>query len=95
MSTHSHTFEGDVCYLSGAVDFASAPEILKIVADRLESGQSAVVDFSRVTKANSVALALMLEWKSVAAEHGGSVTHQNLPDSIRQLSEISQVSTLI
>lgn len=95
MSEHTHTFDGETCYLSGAVDFATAPAILKAVSNRLESGQSAVVDFSQVTHANSVALALMLEWKTVAAEHGCSVTHQNLPDSIRQLSEISQVSTLI
>lgn len=95
MSEHTHTFEGETCYLSGAVDFATAPGMLKAVANRLKSGQSVVVDFSQITNANSVALALMLEWKTVAAEHGCRVTHQNLPDSIRQLSEISQVSTLI
>jgi len=87
--------KGDVCHLVGVIDFESAPEILHAVSAQISSGRNLVVDFADVTQANSAALALLLEWKGLANEQGGDVIHQNLPESMRQLSEICQVSSFI
>lgn len=73
-----------------------------VAADAATSGEISgastgelIIDFSGVTQANSSALALLLEWKTLAARHNCALSHQNLPDSIRQLSEICQVSEFI
>lgn len=87
--------EGDLCRLSGVIDFETAPGLLAEVAKHLEPNRELVVDFSDVTQANSAAIALLLEWRGLAARNNGHLIHQNLPESIRQLSEICQVSALI
>ena len=87
--------DGDVCYLNGVIDFDTAPALLGDVAAHFEANRSLVVDFADVNQANSAALALLLQWKEQAAEKGCTINHQNLPDSIRQLSEICQVSEFI
>lgn len=87
--------DGGVCLLTGVVDFDTAPALLNAVSGHLLSESTVTVDFSGVTRANSAALALLLEWKALAATHNCTFSHQNLPDSIRQLSEISQVSEFI
>jgi len=87
--------DGDVCYLSGVIDFDTAPMLLTDVAGHFEANRNLVVDFSSVERSNSAALALLLQWREQAAEKGCTVNHQNLPDSIRQLSEICQVSAFI
>ena len=93
--TISLRIDGDVCYLDGVIDFDTAPKLLTDVSGQFEANRSLMVDFSSVTQANSAALALLLEWKEQAMEKGCTVNHQNLPDSIRQLSEICQVSEFI
>ena len=87
--------DGDTCYLAGVIDFSTAPTLLTDVAEQFEANRAVTVDFSSVEHANSAALAVLLQWKEQAAEKGCTVNHQNLPDSIRQLSEICQVSALI
>jgi len=87
--------DGDVCRLDGVINFQTAPALHEAVTQHLSSGRHITLDFSGVTQANSAGLALLLEWKERALGSGGSVSHQNLPESLRQLSEICQVSTLI
>jgi len=95
VTTASVSIDGDVCSIAGVIDFASAPSLLEKVSAEIQSGRDLTVDLAEVTDANSAALALLLQWKEQAAECGGQVIHQNLPDSMRQLSEICQVSTFI
>ena len=87
--------DADVCYLDGVIDFNTARSLLTDVAKLFEANRSLVVDFSAVEQANSAALAVLLQWQDLAKEKGCTVNHQNLPDSIRQLSEICQVSAFI
>ena len=87
--------DGDVCRLLGVIDFDTAPTLLSTVAGYIETKSALTIDFSAVTQANSAALALLLEWKTLAARHNCTLNQQNLPDSIRQLSEICQVSEFI
>ena len=87
--------DGDICHLDGIIDFTTAPALLNEVAGHFTKNGSVVIDFSAVSQANSAALALLLQWKDQAAEKGCTLNHQNLPESIQQLSEICQVSTFI
>jgi len=87
--------EGDVCHLAGVVDFHTAPKLLEQVNEKILPNGSLSIDFSRVTHANSAALALLLSWRQQASEQQCSVNHQNLPESIQKLSHICQVNELI
>ncbi len=87
--------DGDLCHLHGVIDFDTAPQLLVEVVQYLQPNRELILDFSEVTEANSAALALLLEWQGLATSNNCRVIHQNLPESIRQLSEICQVSTLI
>jgi len=87
--------DGDVCRLNGVIDFHTAPELLESVGQHISAGRNLTLDFSEVTQANSAGLALLLEWNEQAAAAGAGINHQNLPESLRQLAEICQISTLI
>ncbi len=87
--------EGDVCRVSGVVDFATAPQLLDQINGQILPNGSLVVDFSGVTHANSAALALLLSWQERASELKCTLNHQNLPESIQKLSRICQVSSFI
>ena len=88
-------FEGEVCHLAGVVDFHTAPKLLDQVNEQILPNGTLLIDFSRVTHANSAALALLLSWRQRASKQQCSLSHQNLPESIQKLSHICQVNELI
>lgn len=81
--------------LVGRLDFVTAPDALIQVGDRLADHAALSVDLSGVSTANSAGLALMVEWKSLAAESGKSIRFVGVPDSLLSIADICQVRSLL
>ncbi len=54
-----------------------------------------VIDLAAVTHCNSAGLALMIEWLAEAQRTGRNIRFDNIPDSLRQISTVCQVDSLI
>ena len=86
--------------VSGRLDFTTANEALKVVTAQLHSGDAnqsepQIIDLGGVTHSNSAALALLIEWLAEAQRTQKTIQFQNIPDSLRQISTVCQVDSLI
>ena len=81
--------------LEGAAGFGQARTLLA-AGERLFSGIPAVsVDLGGVTQVDSATLALLLEWRRLAARQGHAVAYTGLPERLVALARLSGVSGLI
>jgi phospholipid transport system transporter-binding protein len=81
--------------LQGAMSFATAQNILK-QSERLFAPHSALeVDLAGVDKADSAGLALIIEWKSQAANRDAGIRFSNVPDSLLAIARTTEVQDLI
>ena len=53
------------------------------------------VDLSQVNDADSAGLALLIEWKSLAIQRGGSIDFVGVPKSLLAIAQTTEVSDLI
>jgi len=87
--------------VSGTLDFSTATQALSAVNELFSSpGDSvidpvSVIDLSGVTHSNSAGLALMIEWLAQAQRDGRNIRFENIPNSLRQISTVCQVDSLI
>lgn len=81
--------------VSGELNFVTVPQLLEQAGDLIQSGESVSIDFEKVDSANSAAMALLIEWKSVAAQNDAKVTFTNLPKQIERLAEVCGVNSLL
>jgi phospholipid transport system transporter-binding protein len=81
--------------LSGDVGFADAARLLA-EGDAAFAGLDRVeVDLSRVARADSAGLALLLEWSIAARAAGRSLSYGNVPPALASLAGISEVADLL
>jgi phospholipid transport system transporter-binding protein len=81
--------------LEGAAGFGQARTLLA-AGERLFSGVQAVtVDLGGVTQVDSATLALLLEWRRLAARQGCAVTYTGLPQRLVALARLSGVAGII
>jgi phospholipid transport system transporter-binding protein len=81
--------------LEGAAGFGQARTLLA-AGERLFAGWPAVsVDLAGVTQVDSATLALLLEWRRLAARRGHAVTYTGLPARLVALARLSGVAGLI
>jgi phospholipid transport system transporter-binding protein len=81
--------------LSGDVGFADAARVLA-EGDAAFAGIDRVeVDMSRVARADSAGLALLLEWSIAARAAGRDLSYRNVPPAIASLAGISDVAELL
>ncbi|MBX2886358.1 MAG: STAS domain-containing protein [Granulosicoccus sp.] len=83
------------CLVSGALDFTTAKAARDEVASLIAEYESLIIDLSGVDTSNSAGLALLIDWLAVAKQSQHSVTFSHIPDSLRQLAEVCQVSDLL
>ena len=82
--------------LSGRLDFATAKSALSMVNEQIQSHpEASIIDLGGVTHSNSAALALMIEWLAEARRNNRQIQFTNIPDSLRQISTVCQVDSLI
>ena len=75
--------------------FATVKEILSESLP-LFSGQTSIsVDLEQVDESDSAGLALLIEWVSWARQNDCDIRFENVPQQLKTLAEISEVSELI
>lgn len=80
--------------VSGPMVIASAAE-LRAAGEVAIARGAAAIDLSRVSDADSAAVALLLAWLRTAQEHGRTLTIAHSPDSIRSLATLYGVADLL
>lgn len=82
------------CSVQGPITLDSAISLLSRGRELFTSPQI-TVDLRGVTEVDSSALSLLLEWRREAAAGGRSIRFLNLPDNLRSLAELYDVTELI
>lgn len=77
--------------LSGELDFVSVAELLNrppvsIDASQAESGQIEV-DLSEISRFNSAALTLLLDWMQKAQQNHLQIKYHNAPEQLRVIAQ--------
>jgi len=87
---------GDKIVIAGRLDFSTATNALASVSEQIQASTSDhIIDMAGVTHSNSAGLAVMIEWLAIAHRANQQITFENIPDSLRQISTVCQVDSLI
>jgi phospholipid transport system transporter-binding protein len=89
---------GEVLALTGDLSFETVPAVLaqtEQYAARADLPERLTIDFAAVTGVDSAAVALLLEWRRLAAARGKSLEFANLPANLLALAELYGVAELI
>ena len=81
--------------LIGEMSFDTADQILDSSEALFGDYAALEVDLSRVEKADSAGLALLLEWKAQANRKAGRIVFLEVPESVLAIAETTEVSGLI
>lgn len=96
MSSFEFRELGAGCFgLAGAMSFDTADRILESSRILFGKYESLEVDLSQVDDADSAGLALLLEWKAQANQHGGTIDFVGVPKSLLAIAQTTEVSDLI
>lgn len=94
----SATAPGEVLKLDGELGFETLPAVLAESAEyaaRADLPERLTIDFSGITGVDSSAVALLLEWRRLAAKRGKTLVFENLPTNLLALAELYGVADLI
>ncbi len=82
-------------YVSGVVSFDTVPRLSE-AAERLFQGLDQIsVDLSKVTRADSAGLALMVEWMRQARELELPITYLNIPAQMLAIARVSGLDRVL
>ena len=82
--------------LSGVVDFANLAEIRRIGEARINEAREALsIDLSRLEKANSAAVALLIAWFRAAEAHQMSIAFVEVPHELRNIIAFSGLDEVL
>jgi phospholipid transport system transporter-binding protein len=88
----------EVLKLDGALSFETIPAVLAQSAEyaaRPDLPDRLTIDFSAITAVDSAAVALLLEWRRLAAERGKTLIFTHLPANLLALADLYGVADLI
>jgi phospholipid transport system transporter-binding protein len=81
--------------LIGEMSFGTVDRILRRSDDAFRNRQRLEVDFSRVDKADSAGLALLLEWKAEARRLARQIDFVEIPESVLAIAQTTEVEHLL
>ena len=81
--------------LSGVLDFATVPEVWPSLAQKIKGSRRLVVSLAGVEKANSAALALLLEGLELARSSDCELEYRDIPQELLELARVSNVERVI
>lgn len=90
--------EEGVFRLRGQLQLGAVTDLLDRSRDLLFGDASTspwVLDLSGLERADSAALALLLEWMEMAEAKGGSLELRGLPDALRRIARLSNVEDFL
>jgi phospholipid transport system transporter-binding protein len=89
---------GEVLPLEGELSFHTIPGVLARSAEyaaRANTPERLTIDFAGVTGVDSSAVALLLDWRRMAASRGKTLIFVNLPANLLALAQLYGVAELI
>ncbi|WP_426113691.1 STAS domain-containing protein [Pseudomonas sp. DSP3-2-2] len=83
--------------LTGVLDYRSGPALRKQGAALIKSSElpTVVLDCAGVEKSSSVGLALLLAFMRDAKDAGKSVTVRAMPEDMRKIAQVSELTELL
>lgn len=81
--------------LSGEMSFHTANEILKSSARAFQRYESLELDMSKVGKADSAGLALLIEWRALSRKRAAKIQYVGVPASLLAIATTCEVEDLI
>lgn len=78
-----------VLSLKGEICFTNAMDVYQDNLEFLSHHKNWIIDFSKVERITSAALALIIEWIKLAKQIGTVIRFQNLPSSITDIAEVA------
>lgn len=81
--------------LSGVVDFQTVLALFEAGEKQFAGYGQVEIDGSAITRANSAALSLCLQWAEGMRARGGRMVLRLVPESLVRLARVSQVSALL
>jgi phospholipid transport system transporter-binding protein len=94
----SAAVSGEVLRLQGGLTFETIPTVLAESAEyaaRPDLPDRLTIDFSGITNVDSAAVALLLDWRRMAAKRAKTLVFENLPANLLALAELYGVADLI
>ena len=89
---------GEVLPLKGGLTFETIPAVLEESASyvaRPDLPDKLTIDFAQVTDVDSAAVALLLDWRRMAAKRKKTLVFVNLPANLVALAELYGVADVI
>lgn len=75
--------------LTGELTFNTVVEVWKRSAELFAGGGPLIVDCAGITRSDSSALALFLEWNRLAQQQRRTINYRNLPPSLIAVAAVS------
>ncbi len=94
-SAEFERLDGGRSRVVGPLDFATVTSLLPRGAAAIAQGHAAVIDLAGVTHSDSSALALLIEWLSLARDAQHPLRYENMPAQLHQLARLSEVDDLL
>lgn len=94
MATLQQSGDSGLYDLSGDLTFATVTALLPQAA-RLFERQELTIDLSGVSRTDSAALALLLEWLEQASRAGVRLHFSSIPESLMAIARLSNVEALL
>lgn len=83
-------------HLDGALTLENATAALAAAGAQIDNGDERVVfDLAGLWRADSAALAVLLELRRRAIRQGRELAYRNAPERLRQLARISEVESVL
>ena len=81
--------------VTGDLDFESVPDVLDQSRRFLDRCDDASIDLAAVSRVDSAALALVIEWLAMAREKNNGLRILHPPEKLRALAKISEIDSLL
>ena len=81
-------------FVDGILNYDTVKRVFDESLPALSQQKKIQFDFSHVTKANSAALALMIEWKKYAKKHSMQISFENIPEKLKLILNASNLNNL-
>lgn len=90
-TTASVTIENSTASISGTLNHASVPPLLK----QLATGGFSKIDLQKTTHSNSAGVAMLLELVEQGKHRGETINIVNLPPQMQRVAKLSGVADLL
>lgn len=81
--------------VTGILDFDSVVDLRPRLGEALGRGAEVELDLGGITRANSAALALLLQWQEDARRRGATLAIHNIPPALADLARLSNLRDIL